>query len=117
MPKYWLISDRNNGGAGTGRNPNGLTYFVSDESGPLSVISNWKKVTSTQFRTLLSAAADTFPVLAQGDNEQQKHVTILVHGFNNSFSDATSFYHHLCDELYSDPDSLGICVLLSLIHI
>ena len=30
MPKYWLISDRNNGGTGAGRNISGLAYFISD---------------------------------------------------------------------------------------
>jgi hypothetical protein len=62
MPKYWMISDRNNGGTGSGRNVAGLTYFVSD-AGPLNNISNWRRVSPTQFRTLLSSAADTFPAL------------------------------------------------------
>jgi hypothetical protein len=30
MPKYRLISDRNYGGTGTGRNVGGLTNWVSD---------------------------------------------------------------------------------------
>jgi hypothetical protein len=32
MPKYWLISDRNNRGTGTGRNVAGLTYFEKREN-------------------------------------------------------------------------------------
>jgi hypothetical protein len=43
MPKYWLISDRNNNGTGTGLNNNGLSYFVSD-AGPLNNIANWRRV-------------------------------------------------------------------------
>jgi esterase/lipase superfamily enzyme len=110
MPKYWLISDRNNGGTGTGRNVAGLTYFVSD-GGPLNDIGNWQKVTPTQFRTLLAAAADAFPALPQGENESQSHVSILVHGFNVSFDHSTSFYEHLCGKLFDGPDSLGLCIL------
>ena len=110
MPKYWLISDRNNGGTGTGRNVAGLTYFVSD-GGPLNDIGNWQKVTPTQFRTLLAAAADAFPALPQGENENQSHVTLLVHGFNVSFDHSTKFYEDLSGRLFSGPDSLGLCIL------
>ena len=111
MPKYWLISDRNNGGVGGGRNVAGLSYFVSDGPGPLNNIANWQKASPTQFRTLLAAAADAFPPLPQGENESQSHVTILIHGFNNSFSDATSFYQNLCARLFDGPKSLGLCIL------
>src|SRR5258707_5680544 len=110
MPKYWLISDRNNGGTGTGRNVQGLTYWVSD-GGPLNNISNWRKVTPTQFRTLLSAAAEAFPALPQGENEKQSHVTILVHGFNVSFDSSTGFYESVCGKLFDGADSLGLCIL------
>ena len=110
MPKYWLISDRNNGGTGTGRNVGGLTYFVSN-GGPLNSINNWRRVSPTQFRTLLAAAADAFPALTQGQNEQQSHVTILVHGFNVSFEGSTAFYESLCGKLFDGSNSLGLCIL------
>ena len=109
MPKYWLISDRNNSGTGTGRNVAGLAYFVSDK-GPLNDIDNWQRVTPTQFRTLLAAAADAFPALPQGENEKQSHVTILVHGFNVSFDHSTTFYEQFCGKLFDGPDSLGLCI-------
>jgi esterase/lipase superfamily enzyme len=110
MPKYWLISDRNNGGTGTGRNVSGLTYFVSDH-GRLNDIANWQKVTSTQFRALLAAAADAFPALTQSENENQSHVTLLVHGFNVSFDHSTKFYEDLSGRLFDGADSLGLCIL------
>jgi esterase/lipase superfamily enzyme len=110
MPKYWLISDRNNGGIGGDRNVGGLTYFVSD-GGPLNNIANWQKVTATQFRTLLAAAADAFPALPHGENEKQSHVSILVHGFNVSFDHSTTFYEGLCGRLFDGPDNLGLCIL------
>lgn len=110
MPKYWLISDRNNGGTGTGRNVPGLTYFVSD-AGPLNNIANWQKVSPTQFQTLLAAATDAFPALTQGENENQSHVTLLVHGFNVSFDHSTRFYEDLARRLFDGPASLGLCIL------
>jgi Alpha/beta hydrolase of unknown function (DUF900) len=110
MPKYWLISDRDKGGTGTGRNVSGLNYFVSDNS-PLNNIENWKKVSPKQFRTLLAAAADTFPALPHCDNENQSHVTFLVHGFNVSFDHSTAFYEQFCGKLFDGANSLGLCIL------
>jgi hypothetical protein len=110
MPKYWLISDRNNNGTGTGLNNNGLSYFVSD-AGPLNNIANWRRVAPGSFKTLLAAAADQFPDLDPGQNESQSHVTILIHGFNVSFNSSTSFYQDLCGRLFDGPQSMGLCIL------
>ena len=111
MPKYWLISDRDKGGTGVGLNSNGVTYWVSDGGGPLSDISNWKKVGQQTFQKLLAAAADQFPNLLPSQNEQQKHVALLIHGFNTNFERATSLYESLCAQLFEGDEGLGICVL------
>lgn len=109
MPKYWLISDRNNNGVGQGMNNAGLTYWVSD-GGDLTQIASWQKVSGGNFQKLLADAADQFP--ADVPNEQQSHVTILVHGFNVSFQSATSFYQKISDSLFAGANSLnGLCVL------
>jgi esterase/lipase superfamily enzyme len=113
MPKYWLISDRDKGGTGQGMNNSaaGLTYWVSD-GGDLTNITSWQRVNSANaFQTLLANTADTFPEIPPGQNEQQSHVTILVHGFNVSFESATSFYQKLSSKLFDGPDSLGLCIL------
>jgi esterase/lipase superfamily enzyme len=110
MPKYWMINDRSNGGIGPNLNDNGVTFWVSDTK-PLNDINSWQKVSATNFRKLLAAAADDFPAFDPGENEQQSHVTILVHGFNNKFTSATAFYQQLCDRLFDGPDSLGLCIL------
>jgi esterase/lipase superfamily enzyme len=110
MPKYWLISDRNNNGTGTGLNNNGLSYFVSDVT-PLNNINNWRRVSARSFQTLLAAVADQFPDLSPGQNEGQSHVTILIHGFNVSFESSTSFYQDLCGRLFDGPESMGLCIL------
>jgi hypothetical protein len=49
VPKYWLISDRNNGGTGSGINNAGLTYWVSN-GGDLTNIANWQKISAGNFR-------------------------------------------------------------------
>ena len=108
MPKYWLISDRNNGGVGQGLNNGGLTYWVSD-GGDLTNIAKWQKTSATAFRKLLADTADQFPDVA---SEQQSHVTILVHGFNVSFQSATKFYQKVSDSLFTGQESLnGLCIL------
>jgi pimeloyl-ACP methyl ester carboxylesterase len=105
-----MINDRNRGGTGTAPNDAGLTYWVSDQ-GPLDDLAHWRKVTPGQFRTLLAAAADEFPALPHGGNENQLHVTLLVHGFNVSLEDSTRFYERFCGQLYDGPESLGLCIL------
>jgi esterase/lipase superfamily enzyme len=110
MPKYWMINDRNRGGTGTSPNPRGVTYWVTDTT-PLNNIDNWTNVTRSKFQTLLAAAADAFPALPPGDNQDQSHVTILVHGYNVSFDHSTTFYEKLCRQLFDGPNSLGLCIL------
>jgi esterase/lipase superfamily enzyme len=109
VPKYWLISDRNNGGTGPGMNNAGLTYWVSN-GGDLTKITSWQKTSAGNFQKLLADAADQFP--ADVPSEKQSHVTILVHGFNVSFQSATKFYQKVSDSLFQGAKSLnGLCVL------
>lgn len=110
MPKYWLISDRNNNGTGDGLNTKGLTYFVSDGT-KLDQIDSWSKLSASAFQTQLAAAANAFPMLSPAENEQQSHVTLLIHGFNESFETSVTFYQALCKSLFDGADSLGLCVL------
>src|SRR6266576_4278772 len=112
MPKYWMINDRDKGGVGTSPNTttDGLTYWVTDKT-PLNVIGNWTKVSASSFETQLKGAADEFPAIPPGENEDQSHVTILVHGYNVSFDHSTKFYQDLCARLFDGPNSLGLCIL------
>jgi esterase/lipase superfamily enzyme len=110
MPKYWMINDRSDGGVGPDVNFDGLTFWVSNKT-PLTDIKNWRQVTRANFQKLLVAAADKFPLHDPAENEEQSHVTLLVHGFNNKFTSAARFYQDLCDRLFDGPDSLGLCIL------
>jgi esterase/lipase superfamily enzyme len=110
MPKYWMINDRSNGGIGPDISSGGLTYWVSDKV-PLTDIKNWRQVTRANFQKLLVAAADKFPAHNQAENEKQSHVTILVHGYNQTFAKAAKFYQDLCAKLFDGPDGLGLSIL------
>lgn len=110
MPKYWMINDRSQGGVGPDVNTDGMTYWVSDKQ-PVTDINNWRKVMAPNFQKLLVTAADKFPAHDPAENEKQSHVTILVHGFNQTFAKAARFYQDLCAKLFDGPDSLGLCIL------
>jgi len=110
MPKYWMINDRSQGGVGPDVSTDGMTYWVSDKQ-PLTDIKNWRQVTPANFQKLLVAASDKFPAHDPAENEKQSHVTILVHGFNQTFAKAARFYQDLCAKLFDGSDSLGLCIL------
>jgi hypothetical protein len=109
MPKYWMINDRDRNGVGTDPNTDGLTYWVTDKE-PLNKISNWTKVSQERFQKLLVAAANSFPAVPPGQNLDQCHVTILVHGYNVSFDRSARFYQDLCARMFDGPKSLGLCI-------
>lgn len=110
MPAYWKITDRalDKNGVPTG-DQGPLRYYVADQ-GPLDDLNSWQSVTMGQFEKLLKAAADQFPQLPHAQNENQSHVTFLIHGYNNGWQDAAHLYQKVCDSLYSGPQSLGICI-------
>jgi len=112
MPKYWMISLRDNGGIGTNRNPDGPTYWVSDNDA-IDNITNWERVTFDRFQSDLVAASSQFPNLRQEQHEDQKHVVLAIHGYNNSWTTSIGFYKSLYNDLFAGQDGLGICILLS----
>lgn len=104
-----MISNRAVNGGGFGDDLDQLTFWVSDQ-GPLTAFTNWKSVSAEQFKNLLLTAANEFPALEHGDNENQRHVTFFVHGYNNGWQDAASRYEKLCADLYRGDQSLGLCI-------
>lgn len=114
MPKYWMISLRDAGGAGDDRNNNGATFWTSDaDPATLRNIGSWIKASASDFRKALIAACAQFPDLPPDQQEDEKHVTLCVHGYNNAFADSVDLYLNLCNGLYSGNDSLGICILFT----
>jgi esterase/lipase superfamily enzyme len=108
-----MISDRNQGGTGSDRNPSGPLYFVSDGGGDLHDISNWERVTFSQFRKTITEACDEFPDLPPDKQEEEKHLALCVHGYNNGFASSIDLYRRVCDSLFSGADSLGVSVLFT----
>lgn len=115
MPKYWMISDRNVEAGGLGADRDDLTYWVSD-SEQVDDLKKWKQVPDgDEFRDMLVAAADAFPAIEDPElNEEQHHVTLFVHGFNNDWSDAALRYKSVCKSIFSGSQKVGgLCVLFT----
>jgi esterase/lipase superfamily enzyme len=110
MPDYWMISNRalENGLPGSQQGP--VSFYIANSGSDLKNFSSWHKIAFADFKALLVAAADAFPQRSHADNENQSHVTLLVHGYNVNWIGAADMYQKLCASLYSGPDSLGICI-------
>ena len=113
MPKYWMITNRNiveNEGFGDDLAP--TTYWSSDK-GTLDNFKNWKKESDKGFKLKLIGAADKFPFKVAERHEEQKHVCIFIHGFDNTWQDAARRYESLNKELFEGEEGMGICVLFN----
>jgi esterase/lipase superfamily enzyme len=115
MPQYWMISVRDAGGTGGNRNKNGPTFWVSEvrDENQLRNISNWQRVSFAQFRKAITEICDEFPDLPPDQQEEEKHLTLCIHGYNNGFANSIDFYTRIHNGLFSGADSLGICVLFT----
>ena len=114
MPKYWMITNRDTSptNIGTGLAPT-LSYYVSDTAKAIDDLKNWKSVSEDVFRKALAAAAGAFPLIPAADHENQKHVTLFVHGYNNNWKDAAKRYQQISDDMYTGAGRLGLCVLFT----
>lgn len=86
-----------------------MSYFVAPDLALSKVItiSNWTRVTEAEFRKQLTEAAQKFPLLSDEENEKQKHVSLFVHGYNNSWQSAITRYVSIKKELFKGANSLG----------
>ena len=83
MPKYWMITDRNIAADGFGERVASMSYWKAD-SDEVDIFDNWTRVRVNKFQRGLAAAADHFPSFIDPRRfEEQQHVTLFVHGYNN----------------------------------
>ncbi|HUJ11440.1 MAG TPA: alpha/beta hydrolase [Verrucomicrobiae bacterium] len=111
-----MITDRNVESDGLGpslsRNSNPLSFWTSDGV-QLEDFTSWEKASQSRFVNLLLATAGAFPLIEQAEHEDQQHVTLFVHGYNENWKDAVRFYQNICNQLFAGDDSLGVCVLFT----
>jgi esterase/lipase superfamily enzyme len=112
-PQYWMITNRERKNGKLGRDRDALSYWVS-AGGPLDKLASWKSVSHAAFQKLLIGAADRFPYIDDpAAHENQKHVTLFVHGYNNSWEDAARMYQKICASLFDGEAGLGLCILFT----
>jgi len=108
-----MISNRTvkRDGLGTSHGP--LSYWLTDKNA-VGDFGSWERSTGPQFKKELIRAADQFPQVDDpAANEDQKHVTLFVHGYNNSWDDAARRYLKICQGMFAPTTGLGICVLFT----
>jgi len=102
-----------------------LSFFECAPESPVAKFNSWTKLTPAAFVQHLKDIADSFPptpaqlaaaagkpVLADEDHPLQRHLSLFVHGYNNSWEDSATRYAQIKTELY-DKRSLGALVLYS----
>jgi esterase/lipase superfamily enzyme len=110
MPKYWRISDRairNGEPSSTEKGP--LSFWIANDLANDGTIA-WQKVGQPSFQTQLKAGADALNPDNDAQQEDQPHVTFVVHGFNVSWDASSKSYLNLCNRLFSGNAGLGLCV-------
>lgn len=112
---FWLITNRNVQANGFGSSFDQLTYWQNPTGNDLTNFKNWVQFPSgADFRTALAAIANTFPSpVGLMPVEDQKHVTLFVHGFDTDWISAVSRYQKIVANLFSGDNSLGECVLFT----
>ncbi|HEV2971403.1 MAG TPA: alpha/beta hydrolase [Pirellulales bacterium] len=113
MPKYWMITDRNVAGDEFGGRVAGLSYWTAD-SDDVDIFANWTRARPDAFQKQLVAATAGFPLITDPNRyDDQQHVTLFVHGYNNGWQDAARTYRKICNSLFAGDSSLGLCVLFT----
>ena len=123
---YWMITNRTvlMGDDFLGTDESNDLSFWFTEQGPVTVGTSWTRLgpapdfdpgaAAKEFENRLAAAAGRFPRLENdADHGAQKHVTLFVHGYNNTWSDAAGRYAQICESMFSGDASLGECVLFT----
>ena len=109
---YWLITNRKVSADGFGDDFSDLTYW-QNQAGPVDDFSKWEKLTQAKFRQGLVALTDAFPDPQTTPPDDQQHLNIFVHGFDTTWTSAAQRYAAIVDNLFSGPQSLGVCVLFT----
>lgn len=108
----WLITNRNQDkkNDGFGSDFSSLTYWTFDPADPgagITHLSAWTRCTPVEFRNSLVAVADKFPDPLTTLPENQKHLTLFIHGYDNNWLEAVNRYDTIAKQLFDGPTSLG----------
>jgi esterase/lipase superfamily enzyme len=88
------------------------TYVCASEKSATDP-SAWDGVAPTEFVSQLRSVADGFPAIAEEHHEDQRHICLFVHGYNNSWKDSIKRYLSIRKKLFAGSNGLGNLVLLA----
>jgi len=112
---FWMITNRKVENDGFGSSVADLTYWKKKENNANGVDSfaAWQQLSEEDFRSGLVQVADSFPHPLTTPSEEQKHINIFVHGYDNTWGSAAQRYAMIVGNLFSGPASLGESILFT----
>lgn len=112
MALYLMITNRNilQDGLGTEMAP---LSFWSTNSPDVATFANWKQLSADDFRRLVIDTAQKFPIFDAANQEKQLHVNLFIHGYADTWQASASHYAALCEKLFGEQGSMGLCILFS----
>ena len=114
MKTAFLVTNRNITGKGPADSRvKTLTYFTAPVDKDLSDWTSWTKISGADFREQLMTETAAFPMLDAENNEAERHLSLFIHGYNNTWADAAWRYQSLINALYAGQTPLGVLVLVS----
>jgi hypothetical protein len=89
-----------------------LTFWITDNE-DVQTLANCKSIGPDDFKAEVLKAADAFPMLPSEQQEDQKHVTLFIHGYNNTWAEAAGRYQSIVSNLFRGDSSLGLCIMFT----
>lgn len=112
-PLFMVTNRERSGGDLTDELSDSLLYFRTRARGKdLAKLGKWAPLSASEFEGELRALAAQFPLLPDGENSRQKHLSLFVHGYNNSWRESARRYAQIKNDLF-DRYGLGVPVLFS----
>lgn len=112
MPQSYMICSRDevDGEFDISRAP--MRYFISNAAPDQLIFKNqWVEKTEKEFAKELIDVAQNFPFEPPENNEAQKHLSLFIHGYNNTWEESVERYAKIQSKLYDDPGGLGVLIL------
>jgi esterase/lipase superfamily enzyme len=109
----WLITNRklNNDNNSLGDDFDSLSFWMLDPTAkpnaPIDVLSSWTRITAEELKQGLVKIASRFPPALGTPPEDQKHLTLFIHGFDTPWVAAVRRYDIIAKQLFDGPTSMG----------
>lgn len=110
---YFMINNRDITHHGFSRKLGKVTFHRCSETRDPTQVESWERIDAADFIEAMVACAAEFPLLPDERHAEQKHISLFVHGYNNSWADSVRRYVKIRQSLFDGDRSLGALVLLS----